>query len=308
VRKIRTYDFNNGNIDVDRPPKIPIRVVGTTPNFTSKSAVSAHVNVTRVFQFYNDVLIRRGVDDEGSYLDNMVNCISPEDEPPPQWGNAVWWKNKMWYGQVKTTKGMRSLAANLDIIAHELTHGVTEYTSDLVYRDEAGALNESFSDIFGAIIHNRAKGPAVYANPDKWDWEIGAGLGEKGKPLRNMKNPGATGDPSHTKEMGKFDPADLAEDFGGVHTFSNIHNKAAYNLLTTRTGKRGSKTPLVFPPDEAAQLFYSTLQRLDRVATFEDVLDTMLDVVKTVNRNPKSQAMKLKAVKDAYADVGIPRS
>jgi bacillolysin/neutral peptidase B len=215
----------------------------------------------------------------------------------------------MWYGQVKEKKSgrMRSLAANLDIIGHELTHGVTEHTSNLVYRDEAGALNESFSDIFGVIINNRAKGAAAYANPDRWDWEVGAGLGEGGKPLRNMKRPSVTGDPSHTDEMANFDSADLAEDFGGVHTFSNIHNKAAYNLLTTRTGKRGSRTALVFLPDEAAQLYYFTLQRLDRVATFEDALETMLDVVKTVYRVPKDQAAKLEAVTTAYADVGIPR-
>ena len=310
VRRIRTFDFGGRNIDVAKPPKIPIRVADPEARFAlSASGVSAHLNVTRVFQFYNDILIRRGVDDEGSYLDNMVNCISPEDEDPPQWGNAVWWNKKMWYGQIEKKPGkMRSLAANLDIIGHELTHGVTENTSNLVYRDEAGALNESFSDIFGVIINNRAKGPAVYANPDRWDWEVGSGLGDGGKPLRNMKKPSVTGDPSHTDDMKHYDPADLAEDFGGVHTFSNIHNKAAYTLLTTRTGKRGSRTPLVFSPDQAAQLYYFTLQRLDRVATFEDVLETMLDVVKTVYRVPKDQAAKLKAVTEAYADVGIPRT
>jgi Zn-dependent metalloprotease len=271
--------------------------------------VSAHVNVMRVFQFYNDVLIRQGVDGHGATLDNLVNCISPEDDDPPAWGNAIWWKKKMWYGQVQKKKGkLRSVAASLDIIAHELTHGVTEHTSNLVYRDESGALNESFSDIFGVIVANRVKGPAIYDNPDKWDWAIGIDLGDGGKPLRHMKSPRITGDPDHVSQMGDFDAADIEEDFGGVHTFSNIHNKAAYNLLTARTGKRGSKTPLVFPPDEVAQLYYFTLQRLDRLANFEDVLETMLDVVKTVYREPRDQAAKLAAVTAAYAAVGIPRT
>ena len=286
---------------------MPIRIADTSANFASVSrpGVSAHLNVTRVFQFYNDVLIRRGVDDRGSYLDNMVNCISPEDEDPPQWGNAIWWKNKMWYGQIAIRRGrMRSLAASLDIIGHELTHGVTEHTSGLVYRDEAGALDESFSDIFGVLIKNRSRGEKIYSNPDRWDWEIGSGLGERGKPLRNMKNPKLTGDPVHVKEMSRFDPADLEEDFGGVHTFSNIHNKAAYNVLTTRTRARG---PFVFTPDQVAQLYYFTLQRLDRVATFEDVLETMLDVVRTVYRVQAEQTQKLDAVTKAYAAVGIPR-
>jgi Zn-dependent metalloprotease len=63
----------------------------------------------------------------------------------------------------------------------------------------------------------------------------------------------------------------------------------------------------VLPPDESARLFYFTLQRLDRIATFEDVLETMLDVVKTVYRDPTEQAANLKAVTEAYAAVGIPR-
>ena len=310
VRRIRTFDFGGKNIDMDRPPRIPIRVGDATANFASASTpgVSAHLNVSRVFQFYNDVLIRRGVDDHGSYLDNMVNCISPEDETPPTWGNAVWWKKKMWYGQVARKKSkLRSVAASLDIIAHELTHGVTEHTCNLVYRDESGALNESFSDIFGVMIANRAKGAATYDNPDKWDWTIGADLGDNGKPLRNMKAPRVTGDPEHIDQMKDFDPADLEEDFGGVHTFSNIHNKAAYNLLTTRRGKKKT-TPLVFTPDEVAQVYYFTLQRLDRLANFGDVLDTLLDVVKTVYREPNDQAAKLAAVTKAYAAVGIVRT
>jgi bacillolysin len=122
-----------------------------------------------------------------------------------------------------------------------------------------------------------------------------------------MKTPKMTGDPDHVDQMKDFDPADIEEDFGGVHTFSNIHNKAAYNLLTTRTGKRRSKTPLIFRPDEVAQLYYFTLQRLDRLANFEDVLETMVDVVKTVYRDPREQASKLAAVTAAYAEVGVPR-
>ena len=76
--------------------------------------------------------------------------------------------------------------------------------------------------------------------------------------------------------------------------------------MTTTTGKRRSKTPLIFRPDEVAQLYYFTLQRLDRLANFEDVLETMVDVVKTV-RDPREQASKLAAVTAAYAEVGIPR-
>ena len=188
-RFIRTHDLRGGSIDDAPVPRNPV----SSPKFdfagTNTAAISAHVNSGFVFDFYNSVLIRRGVDDQGMEVVNVVNCTSPADERPPQWGNAVWWNKKMWYGQmVDGPDKRRSLARYLDVIGHELTHGVTETTSNLVYRDEAGALNESFSDIFGVIINNWTKRRGV--DPRQWDWEIGSGLGEKpGNPLRNMKNP-----------------------------------------------------------------------------------------------------------------------
>ena len=301
-RAIRTLDLEGGDID-NLPSKLPAPVTCSVFDFgtTNPAAVSAHVNSSRVFQFYNDVLIRRGVDDQGTELVNVVNCISTQDQPAPDWDNAVWWKGKMWYGRRSEDKKhgkFRSYARYLDIIAHELTHGVTETTSNLVYRDQAGALNESFSDIFGVIINNWVRLGAD-SDPRTWKWEIGPGLGEKaGKPLRNMKDPRVTGDPDHMDLYQNLPPDD---DFGGVHTNSNIHNKAAYNLLTKTNGKKA----LVLPPREVARLYYFTLQRLDRVATFTDVLETMLDVAKTVYPDPDEAAPKMAAIRKAYADVGI---
>jgi Zn-dependent metalloprotease len=306
-RLIHTYDLNGGDIDGSPLPSRPIPHSTFDWGALSTAGVSAHVNATRVFDFYNNVLIRKGIDDKGMELVNVVNVTSQEDEDPPVWHNAVWWKKRMWYGRASDKPGQfRSFARYLDIIGHELTHGVTETTSNLVYRDEAGALNESFSDIFGVLINNWARKGAD-SDPESWDWEIGAGLGEKpGRPLRNMKNPKLTGDPDHMRDYQYLAPDD---DFGGVHTNSNIHNKAAYNLLTARqtTSKRGKRGPLVFEPTEVAKLYYFTLQRLDRVATFEDVLDTLIDVAKTVYPDPAQQAPKLAAIREAYRKIGIPR-
>ena len=302
-RRIRTVDFNGGDIDAE-PIKLPGAVTSATFDFgtNTPAAVSAHVNASHVFQFFNDVLIRRGVDDQGTELVNVVNCTATKSENPPNWNNAVWWNGKMWYGrQLESAKGKNgkflSYARYLDIIAHELTHGVTETTSDLVYRDQAGALNESFSDIFGVIINNWVRKGAD-TDPRTWDWIIGQGLGEKpNAPLRSMKDPTITGDPDHMKDYRALDPDD---DFGGVHTNSNIHNKAAYNLLTRTRGKA-----IVIPPREVAKLYYFTLQRLDRVATFRDVLETMLDVAKTMYPDPAEATPKSEAIRGAYADVGI---
>jgi bacillolysin len=298
-RGIRTIDLKAGDIDKE-PLKLPGPVSCTAFDFATSSpaAISAHVNSGHVFTFYNNVLIRRGVDDAGSELVNVVNCVSSASEPPPNWNNAVWWKGKMWYGRRQAGKEkFESYARYLDIIAHELTHGVTETTSNLVYRDQAGALNESFSDIFGVIITNWTR-LGAQSDPRKWNWEIGPGLGDRaGLPLRSMKNPRVTGDPDHMDDYQKLAPDD---DFGGVHTNSNIHNKAAYNLLTAADAKG-----LVIPAEDVARLYYFTLQRLDRVATFQDVVDTMLDVAKTVYPDPAEASPKLAAIREAYAGVGI---
>src|SRR4029077_20674676 len=120
---------------------------------------------------------------------------------------------KMWYGQDAGPDGkLRSFSRFLDVIAHELTHGVTEHTSNLIYKDQSGALNESFSDILGIIIANWDP-----TNPDRdvstWTWQLGVGLGDKGGPLRDLSNPKATGDPDHMKDFLK-----TRQDSGGVHT------------------------------------------------------------------------------------------
>lgn len=102
--------------------------------------------------------MRDGIDDRGMELISHVNCTMAAYETPLEWRNAQWWQKKMWYGQVKDAKGvLKSFSKYLDIIAHELTHGVTETTAGLVYCNQSGALNESFSDIFGILIRN-------------WDW------------------------------------------------------------------------------------------------------------------------------------------
>jgi bacillolysin len=306
-RGIRTFDLAGGDIDVADVPKQPIG--NDTQEFgdATPAGISAHFYTSRVFDFYNQVLIRKGVDDKGAELVNVVNVTSRAEEPPPVWNNAVWWDKRMWYGRRRKGNGFESYGKHLDIIGHELTHGVTENTSDLVYLRESGALNESFSDIFGVLIKNWVqKGPD--SDPEDWDWDIGTGLGRtKQLPLRNLENPRLTRDPDN---MSDYLNVPDRVDYGGVHTNSNIHNKAAYNLITARVpGKtRSKRKPLVFSPVDVARLYYFTLQRIDRMARFEDVLSTLLDVVKTLYRDPSDQATKLAAVKAAYKAVGIPRS
>src|SRR5262249_7704916 len=123
--------------DIDRAP-VPANAVSQPSNAwgsKNRAAVSAHVHATRVYDFYKSVLFRDGIDDKGMDLVSIVNCTYDQDESPPEWHNAVWHENKMWYGQdLAATGTLRSFARFLDVIAHELTHGVTEHTSNLVYQ------------------------------------------------------------------------------------------------------------------------------------------------------------------------------
>lgn len=304
-RKLRTYDLQLANISGDTArlpiPSSPVHNEQADFSRINPAAISAHVNAARVWDFYNSILQRKSVDDDGMELISYVQCTSSDDvEPdgdPNEWGNAIWWQNRMWYGQMKDKAGRyRSIAIYLDIIAHELTHGVTEKSSGLIYQGQSGALNESFSDIMGVIIQNwYTVGPD--APVAQWTWEIGPGWGGEGKPLRDLSDPHRTDDPAHMNEFVK-----TREDSGGVHSNSNIHNKAAYNVLTAVDAE---KKP-IFTPSEVAILYYLCLVRLPQRATFRRTLRVLLDVATTFYAvDADERDRKLQALEKAYKKVGI---
>lgn len=296
LRKLRTVDLGSGDVGVAKVPKEAIAHASADFGDTHRPAVMAHVNVGRVLEFFKTVLMRDGVDDRGMEIVSVVNCLASDEEPPPQWSNAIWWDNRMWFGQCKAPDGrMRGLAIALDVVGHELTHGIIERTCDLIYKGMSGALNESFADILGVIAANwYGAGPD---RVDEWKWEFGAELGENFKPLRDLQDPRRIGDPDHMRDYLK-----TRSDDGGVHTNSNIHNKAAYNLLTAKE-EDGSPS---LTSREAAVLYYLCLVRLPQRATFARTLRGLLDVAQQYFRGDKAVlARKLRAIEAAYAKVGI---
>ena len=137
---------------------------------------------------------------------------------------------QMVYGQVLRDGELLSLAANIDVVAHEIFHGVTDHTSRLEYAFQPGALNESYSDIFGTIIANLGND-----DPRTWDWLLGERLLPGDKPFRDLSDPPRFGQPDHMDDF-KVLPDTQEGDWGGVHINSGIHNKAAFNLLTAENG------------------------------------------------------------------------
>jgi Zn-dependent metalloprotease len=216
------------------------------------------------------------------------------EQPPGSnvWLNALWDGKQMLYGQDLFNGKLRSMASSLSVVAHELFHGVTGGTARLIYLGESGALNESYSDIFGTLIANSRQ-------PDiaKWNWQVGCGMA-----VRDMQNPTQDRQPKLMKDFIKL-PFTLNHDLGGVHLNSGIHNYAAFNIMTANNGRA-----FIFRPRELAAMFYVALtQQLSRQSTFADSRRAVVLATRSLFRNlPQKQIdIRVAAVKAGFAAAGI---
>ena len=152
------------------------------------------------------------------------------------------------------TNGFQTAAA-LDVIAHEFTHGVTQFTSNLVYANESGALNESFSDIMGTAVefHWQAAGTGFCLA----DYYIGEDIfTDYGYALRNLVNPNLNGDPCHLTQKKKL-PNTEAGDWGGVHANCTIYGHAYYLLANGGTNMVSHIAVTGIGVEKATNIFYS---------------------------------------------------
>jgi Zn-dependent metalloprotease len=210
-------------------------ITSTSPSsWDNKPGVSAAFNFSETYDYYLERHNRNSLDGNGGSITAVVQVGS--------YDNASWNGNLgiMLFGEVK------DYPASLDVIGHELTHGVTEKSANLVYELQPGAMNESMSDIFGEMVEARTRGHT--------DWIIGTDLNE---PFRNMKNPGALTIgglnkpyPSKMSEFIELPNQDNA-DHGGVHINSSIFNHAFYLTAEGLQGALG----LV----DAARVFHRAL-------------------------------------------------
>ena len=267
----------------------------------SQAAVSAHVNAATVATFMRDVLKRNNIDNMGGRVVSTVNCVLAREADPPgtrNWLNAFWDPElkQMVYGQVTFNGALRSLAVALDVVAHELFHGVTDHTSKLEYEFQSGALNESYSDIFGILVSNMAE-------PDitKWNWEIGDGISSALQAIRDFRDPAKFGQPKH---MNNFLNLPRSRDFGGVHSNSGIHNFAAFSVITARD----NQNDFVFKPAESAAMFYIALtQQLSRQSGFSDSRRGVVLAARSLFRTMSQAAIdqRVKAIEAGFDAAGI---
>ncbi len=217
-KRRRVYTANHGST----LPGQLLRDEGSAPS--GDAAVDeAYDGAGATYDLYWETYQRDSLDGTGLRLDSTVHYQQDYD-------NAFWDGRQMVYGDGDGSLFNRFTIA-VDVIGHELTHGVTQYTSNLNYSNQPGALNESFSDVFGSLVKQRQKNQTA----SEADWLIGEGLFTsrvKGVALRSMKQPGTAYDdpvlgkdpqPGHMRDY-----VQTSEDNGGVHINSGIPNHAFY--------------------------------------------------------------------------------
>jgi Zn-dependent metalloprotease len=234
--------------------------------------------------FYRDVLERDSIDNAGLTLVGNVNFGEKYD-------NAFWNGTEMVFGN-GDGQIFNDFTLDVDVCAHELSHGVTQYTAGLIYTDQSGALNEAFSDIFGSCVdqyvhkvdageHNWLIGEQVMADP------------LYGEAIRSMAHPGTAYD---NPILGKDPQAAHMSGYvagGDPHVNSGIINRAFY-LTAIELGS--------FP---AARIWYDTLLGLFPNAQFSDCAYLCAERARILARDGKVARNAAQTVRAAFHEVGI---
>jgi Zn-dependent metalloprotease len=241
----------------------------------------AYDGLGHTYEYYWATFQRDSVDGQGRSLNGGVHF--GQDYP-----NAFWDGHAMFFGD-GDGQLLRRTTAGIDVIGHELTHGVTQYEANLVYSGQSGALNESISDVFGIQIKQHALG----LDSETSDWLIGADIvGPALQPaLRSMRDPGQAN--AHDDQ-----PADMDAYVSGgdVHTNSGIPNRAFY-LVASKLGG--------YAWDAAGPIWYATLRdnRLNPTATFQEFARlTLANAQQTYGQ----QSAEADAVSAAWDTVKVP--
>jgi thermolysin len=241
----RTIAFLNGDVTLTQSDKAS----NGNSEWTDGAAVDGHAYAGLTYDYFFKRFGRRGLDDNNLPILSLVHPVDRENvfsAPPSIIGtfylNAGYFGDGiMVYGEglppnVVDGEGRswNYTSGALDIVAHELTHGVTDYSSRLVYRNESGALNEAFSDVMavGAEFFFQTPG----SGPRRADYLLGEDVITPGG-LRSLANPASFGDPDHYSKRFRG-----AADNGGVHTNSLIPGHAFYLAIEGGTNRTSGRT------------------------------------------------------------------
>ncbi|MEN3335096.1 MAG: hypothetical protein V7641_4461 [Blastocatellia bacterium] len=283
------YDARKG---IQLPGKL-IRSEGQA-KLADAAANEAYDYAGNTYDFYSEIFERNSLDDNGMTLISSVHVdtVNEVGDLVPM-NNAFWNGEQMAYGDGDGVVFQR-FTRSLDVVGHELTHGVQSFTSNLTYFAQSGALNEHFADVFGILVRQWKNGETVA----KANWVIGAEvlkLRPTRRGIRDMENPGTAfvNDP----DMGTDpQPAHMSKlytgprDRQGVHINSGIPNRA-FVLTAKALGGKAWET--------AGRIWYDTLLQLTSTSQIRDCAKLTVQVATSHGAAAK------KAVKAAWKKVGI---
>jgi Zn-dependent metalloprotease len=225
-----------GNSPLDDPvcPGGAATVVADPAASSDQDAVDAYRFAGAVDDFYATLLGRDSIDGNGMTLASTVNYCPTANDCPME--NAFWDGAQMVYGD--------GYAAGLDVVGHELTHGVTQHLANVLPYYQSGAIGESLSDVFGELVQ-QLEGPALGAYDPADAWKLGENLA--GGPFRLMDHPengayGADPDRMTSSNYSAFPVYNEMWDQGGVHANAGVGNKAAYLITAGPLGTGASGT------------------------------------------------------------------
>ena len=244
------------------------------------------------YDFFARVFHRASIDGRGMRIDSTVHYGESFE-------NALWNGRQMVYGHADG-RIFRRFTASVEVIAHELTHGVTQFAAALGYHGQTGALNEHLSDAFGIMVRQYRLGQSASES----DWLIGAeifGPAVNGVAVRSMAFPGTAYDdpvlgkdpqPSHMRDY-----VDTTDDNGGVHINSGILNHAFYIAAISLGGKTW---------EVLGRIWYAALtDRLKPEADFADFVQATVDIAgELYGIGGREQRI----IAEAWSDVGLPPS
>lgn len=266
-----------------------VRVEGAAPT-GDPATDEAYDGLGATYALFAKAFGRASIDGAGLPLLASVHYGS-------QYDNAFWDGGQMVFGDGDGQVFGR-FTASLSVIGHELSHGVTQYTANLTYQGQSGALNESVSDVFGALVEQHARSQSAA----EASWLIGEGLFTdqvEGNALRSMKEPGTAYDDDvlgKDPQPGHMDDyVETTEDNGGVHLNSGIPNKAFYLMATALGGNAW---------EAAGSIWYDTLtSSLSPDASFAAFAAATANAASSRFGDRTAEHL---AVLDAWSTVGLP--
>lgn len=280
VAGMRSYFATDANVVRSSSPDFP-------DSATQSGAVDAHWGAGQVYEFYR-ALGRNSIDDAGM---SIVSSVDASEGGQPLF-NAFWDGHQMVYGNPDPAQ-LFPLSAGLDVVGHELTHGVTQHSARLVYMDQSGAMNEGYSDYFGNAIDDTV-------NPSKMDDPQTNGY--MGEDLCRVSNPTdgwtcPTRDLNDGSTVADYVPLLNDLDNGGVHANMTIYSGALWDIRQALYAARGQAGA-----HDADRYVYAALTQYDTpLDTFVDGRNAVVTAARALNASDDDVA----AIQKAFDDRGI---